>query len=106
MNVRMAEGHIVQLRTSNPLHYDDRRSAAPTDDAAGTFAEALTRAIGTVNDLQVESENLSRRMITEPESVNIHTVMIAAQKAEVALSFTRSIRDEMVRTVRELMNLR
>jgi len=106
MDMRIAEGHVVRLNTTNPLHYNDRRPEAPTDDAAGTFADALSRAIGTVNNLQVESEDLSRRMITEPESVNIHTVMIAAQKAEVALSFTRAIRDEVVRTVRELMNLR
>jgi flagellar hook-basal body complex protein FliE len=106
MDMRIAEGHIVRLNTTNPLHYTDRRPEPVSDDAAGGFAAALNSAIGTVNNLQVESEDLSRRMITEPESVNIHTVMIAAQKAEVALSFTRAVRDEVVRTVRELMNLR
>ncbi len=106
MDMRIGEGHIVRLNTTHPLHYGDQRRAQATDDAAGGFAEALNRAIGTVNNLQVESEDLTRRMITEPESVNIHTVMIAAQKAEVSLSFTRAVRDELVRTVRELMNLR
>jgi flagellar hook-basal body complex protein FliE len=59
-----------------------------------------------VNNLQVESEALSQKMIYEPESVDIHTVMIAAQKAELALNFTKAIRDDAIRSFRELMNLR
>ncbi len=106
MDTRIAQGHVVKLQATHPQHYRDERTPEPTDDAAGTFAQALSRAIGTVNNLQVEAEDLSRRMITEPESVNIHTVMIASQKAEIALSFTRAVRDEVIRTVRELMNLR
>ncbi|MCX7679551.1 MAG: flagellar hook-basal body complex protein FliE [Spirochaetes bacterium] len=106
MDIRIAQGHVVRMRATHPLHYREEVSPQPTDDVAGTFSEALSRAIGTVNNLQIEAEDLSRRMITEPESVNIHTVMIAAQKAEVALSFTRAVRDEVIRTVRELMNLR
>nr|HPM34164.1 flagellar hook-basal body complex protein FliE [Spirochaetota bacterium] len=46
------------------------------------------------------------KMIYEPESVDVHTVMIAAQKAEVALTFAKSIRDEAIKAYRELMNLR
>ncbi len=106
MDTRIAQGHVVRLAATHPRHYRDERIQEPTDNVAGTFADALSRAIGTVNNLQVEAEDLSRRMITEPESVNIHTVMIASQKAEIALSFTRAVRDEVIRTVRELMNLR
>jgi flagellar hook-basal body complex protein FliE len=32
--------------------------------------------------------------------------MIATQKAEVALNFTRAVRDEAIRMYRELINLR
>jgi len=32
--------------------------------------------------------------------------MIAAQKAEVAMSFTKAVRDEAIRAYRELINLR
>lgn len=106
METRIAQGHVVRMIATHPQHYREEVRPQPTDDVATTFAEALSRAIGTVNNLQIEAEDLSQRMITEPESVNIHTVMIAAQKAEIALSFTRAVRDEIVRTVRELMNLR
>jgi len=102
----MFKGHIVNLRTTNPLHISDGAKKPSDDDVAGSFADMLNNAVGKVNDLQIESEDLSRKMITEPESVDIHTVMIASQKAEIALSFTKAIRDEAIRTYRELMNLR
>jgi len=38
--------------------------------------------------------------------VDIHTVMIAAQKAEISLNFTKAVRDEAIRAYRDLMNLR
>ncbi len=106
MNIIEGSGHIVTMNATHPLHYRDERRTAESDDVAGSFADALNRAISRVNDLQVDSQDLTNRMIHEPESVNVHSVMIAAQKAEIALTFARSIRDEAIRTYRELMNLR
>jgi flagellar hook-basal body complex protein FliE len=100
-------GHIVKMKTSNPLHYDnDVKIGRETDDVSGSFADAFNKAMGKVNDLQVDSENLAQKMIYEPESVDIHTVMIAAQKAEISLTFAKSIRDEAIRAYRELVNMR
>ncbi|MBN1532249.1 MAG: flagellar hook-basal body complex protein FliE [Spirochaetes bacterium] len=100
-------GHEVTMNTTNPLHYGDRqRPSSDAGDISTSFSDVLRTAINRVNDLEVDSQNLSQQMITEPESVDIHSVMIAAQKAEIALSFTRAVRDEAVRAFRELMNLR
>ncbi len=100
-------GRQALMRTSNPLHFDNRvkRETGP-DDVSTDFAGALMKALNKVNDLQVDSERLSEEMIYEPESVDIHSVMIAQQKAELSLSFMKSVRDEAIRAYRELMNLR
>ncbi len=99
-------GNIVKMKTTNPLHYSDTKPAPQDDDVTGSFADALMKAIGKVNNLLVDSDDLSQKMITDPESVDIHTVMIAGQKAEIALDFTKAVRDEAIRSYRELMNLR
>ena len=100
-------GNIVEMRKTNPLHYDDKVKREPAyDDVSTSFADSLMKALGKVNDLQTTSEDLTQKMMYEPESVDIHTVMIAAQKAEVALSFTKAVRDEAIRAYRELINLR
>ena len=101
-----AIGHLVKLKTTNPLHYSGETPKKLDDDVSTSFAEVLNNAISKVNNLQTDSHELTQKMIYEPESVEIHNVMIAAQKAGIALNFTKSIRDEAVKSYRELMNLR
>lgn len=99
-------GTIVRMKTNHPLHYTGIQEQPADDNVAGSFANTLMKAVGKVNNLLVDSNDLTEKMIHEPESVDIHTVMIAAQKAEIALNFTKSVRDEAIRSYRELMNLR
>jgi flagellar hook-basal body complex protein FliE len=100
-------GHMVTMKTSHPLHYDNRVRQEPAkDDVSTSFSNALMKALGKVNDLQVDSEEMTQKMIYQPESVDIHQVMIAGQKAEIALTFTKAVRDEVIRAYRELINLR
>jgi len=100
-------GHVVEMKTSDPLHYNNMKPGSlPKDDVSSSFAEVLKGAVNRVNNLQVDSETLNEKMVFEPESVDIHTVMIAQQKAELALTFTKAVRDEAVRAYRDLINLR
>jgi flagellar hook-basal body complex protein FliE len=101
-----AQGSKVELKTTDTRHFTDRPNFMQDDDVAQSFSDMLNQAIGKTNTIQVESENLTRKMIYEPESVDVHTVMIAQQKAEVAMTFTKAVRDEAIRAYRELMNLR
>lgn len=101
-------GHIVNLKATHDLHYghrvEDKRK--PVEKEVGTFSDILNSAIESVNSQQVQSEELARKMIYQPESVDIHTVMISAQKAELSLTMMKTIRDEAIRAFRDLINLR
>jgi len=100
------KGSNVSLKVTDSRHISDLTAPKEGDDVAKSFGEMLNETIGKTNNLQVESETLTRKMIYAPESVNVHTVMIAQQKAEIALTFTKAVRDEAIRSYRELMNLR
>ena len=102
----IAKGHNVSLKTTDANHYSEKVSPDGGEEVAESFKDMLNGSIKKVNDLQVNSEELTRKMIYEPESVDVHTVMIAAQKAEVSLTFAKTIRDEAIKAYRELMNLR
>ncbi len=101
-------GHIVNLRATHDLHYghrvEDKKNAVEKE--AGSFSKMLKSAIEGVNNQQVKSEGLIQKMISQPESVDIHTVMISAQKAELSLTMMKTIRDEAIRAFRDLINLR
>lgn len=102
-------GFIVNLKTTDPLHFDGNGKAAiqrESDDVSGSFADALKKSLDKVNDLQVDAEDLSEKMIFQPESVDVHQVMIATQKAEMSLTFAKTIRDEALKAYRDLINMR
>jgi flagellar hook-basal body complex protein FliE len=104
--INVGKGHLITLKTNDVRHFPEKPERITDDDVATSFKDMLSEAVGKVNDLQVQANDLNQQMIYEPESVDIHTVMIAAQKAEVALSFTKAIRDEAVRAYREIINMR
>ena len=102
---KIITGHNIDLKTTNALHYGDNK-VQNTGKPGASFSDFLNSAINKVNDLQNNSDNLVQKMIYEPESVDIHSVMIAAQKAEITLSLTKSVRDEAIRAFRDIMNMR
>jgi flagellar hook-basal body complex protein FliE len=100
-------GNVIRMNSSDPLHYtNDEPLKRDVDDVSGSFADMLKSAVAKTNDLQVDAETLMKRMVVEPESVDIHQVMIATQKAEIALGLTKAVRDGAINAYRELMNLR
>ena len=46
------------------------------------------------------------KMVASPEKVDIHQVMIANQKAEISLTFAKTVRDEVMQGYKELLNMR
>ena len=98
-------GHIVELKTSNPIHMGGS-PVAENKGQGSSFSEMLSGAINKVNDLQVDSDQLTQKMVYAPETVDIHEVMIAGQKAEISLSFVKTVRDEALRAYKEILNMR
>ena len=100
-------GDIIQLKTSLEKHWNGIPPNKPGSESTSlNFAEALNRALVKVNDQQVDSENLMQRLVSDPKSVNVHDVLVTAEKARMSLNFTKSVTDLAIRTYRELVNLR
>ncbi len=102
-----AMGQKVTMKTSDARHFQNLAlNEDAQDDVSSSFKDVFNTAIAKVNNLQVEADDLRTQMIYEPESVDIHTVQIAAQKAEVALLFAKTVRDQAIAAYREMINLR
>lgn len=67
----------------------------------GTF---LKESIHKLNDLEAASQNMDELLATG-EIENIHEVMIAAQKAEIAVQFTVEVKNKVLDAYREIMRL-
>jgi len=68
------------------------------------FSEYLKNAVKETNTLLLESEKLADQFaagITD----NIHEVLIAAEKASIALQFTTQIRNKILDAYNEIMRM-
>jgi flagellar hook-basal body complex protein FliE len=69
-----------------------------------SFADFLNNAITEVNKLQLESESLNEAFAMG-KTDNIHQVMIAAEKADIALQFTVQVRNKILEAYQEIMRM-
>jgi len=72
--------------------------------AQKSFAEQLKKAIATVNEAQIQSDALTEKL-ARGEDVELHQVMIAAEKASITLQLATEIRNKAIEAYREIMNM-
>ena len=73
-------------------------------DKVSNFSDFLNNALEKVNTLQQESTEATNKFITG-ESDNIHDVMIAGSKADLALQMTLQVRNKVMDAYNEIMNM-
>jgi len=69
-----------------------------------SFTDFLNNAIKDVNKLQIESEQLNQAFAIGLND-NLHQVMIASEKADIALQFTVQIRNKVLEAYQEIMRM-
>lgn len=74
------------------------------DSTQTSFGETLNRAITDVNSLQQQAGDAVKRMVAG-EPVDIHDVMIAAEKARTSFDLLMEIRNKTIDMYRELMRM-
>ena len=75
-------------------------SAAPVD-----FGAVLKASLDKVNDTQQAADALSDRFMKGDDSVSLSEVMIAGQKANIALQATIQVRTKLVAAYNDIMNM-
>ncbi|GEK32567.1 flagellar hook-basal body complex protein FliE [Kurthia sibirica] len=80
--------------------------AAPTNQVASkeSFSTMLKDAIGSVNEAQQSSDVMTNKLITG-QDVELHDVMITAQKASVTLNTALQFRNKAVEAYQEIMRM-
>ncbi len=68
------------------------------------FAEVLNSSIGKVNDLQTERANMINAFASG-QTQNVHELMIAMQKASVAMNMTAAVRNKVIEAYKELSRI-
>ncbi|WP_438286917.1 flagellar hook-basal body complex protein FliE [Peribacillus butanolivorans] len=73
-------------------------------EAQRNFASVLKDSLNKVNETQVASDNLSTKLVNG-EDVELHSVMIASQKASITMQATLEVRNKVVEAYQEMMRM-
>jgi flagellar hook-basal body complex protein FliE len=83
------------------------QAAAKAVSGSGeSFQQFLASAIGQTVEVQKSADKKTEELLTGKIDVdNIHEVMIAQEKAEIAFQLTMSIRNKIVESYQEVMRM-
>lgn len=84
--------------------FNNINSNSNAEDSDIAFGDYLKSAVNKVNDLQIEAQEY-KKLLATGDVDNLHSVMIAAEKANIALQLTMSIRSKVVDAYREIMRM-
>lgn len=103
----LVSGSQVQMRTTDKMHFNEEGlHPKEVDQPKDPFSKILFDAVNESNGLQQTSDDLEEKMMLYPDSVDIHQVMIASEKARLSISFFKSITEKAMRAYNEILMLR
>ncbi|MCB0377373.1 MAG: flagellar hook-basal body complex protein FliE [Bdellovibrionales bacterium] len=74
------------------------------DSSVKSFKDTLSEAVGKVNEMQKDAD-IKMQKLAAGESSNISEVMVAAEKADIALKLMMSVRNKVIDAYQEIMKM-
>ena len=90
----------ISLATPSPIAIQVTGAASQP----GAFQNALQNAIGQVEDLRTTSDQTVQRFLSG-ENEELHTTVMATQRAELAFEMFMQVRNKVVQAYQEVMRM-
>ncbi|MED1437500.1 flagellar hook-basal body complex protein FliE [Aeribacillus composti] len=82
-----------------------KNQAQSTENSGkSSFSDMLKKSLETVNEAQLNSDRLTNALAAG-QNVELHDVMIAAQKASILLEATVEFRNKVIEAYQEVMRM-
>lgn len=95
---------VNSINSLNPIPAVPGSKLNQTEKTGTSFADIMNDALNQVNELQVESSKMTDSFIAG-ETDNIHSVIMAGSKANLALQMTMQVRNKVMEAYKEVMNM-
>ena len=100
----MKEVLIGQISPTMQLPEITRPRAPAKTEEGASFGDMLKTAISTANELQKQSDVEIQKLMTG-ETQDLHTTMIAVQKADLSFQMMMQVRNKIVQAYQEIMHM-
>lgn len=81
-----------------------KRTESTSSGQGPSFADTLKEAVNNVNQLQVESDRKAQELATG-KTDDVASVMMAAEKADIALRAMVQVRNKIIDAYQEIMKM-
>lgn len=92
------------VKDSKSLSIESPKSNNGVGESSKNFADTLKDAIGNVNELQKASDRGMQELATG-KTDNVADVMIASEKADIALRVMVQVRNKIIDAYQEIMKM-
>lgn len=93
-----------RLHESGSQSIESTNKSTDTSSTAKSFADTLNDAIGSVNELQKTSDKAMQDLATG-RTDNVAEVMIATEKADIALKLMVQVRNKIIDAYQDIMKM-
>ncbi len=100
----MAQNFIGQINPNLQMPEIIRPGHSQKSEGGASFGDVLKDAISTVNALQKQSDHEIQKLMTG-ETEDLHTTMIAVQKADLSFQMMMQVRNKIVQAYQEIMRM-
>jgi flagellar hook-basal body complex protein FliE len=105
LTIRNGQSLLETGKTASELRNEQFQKPLQTNEpGAKTFADTLKDAVGQVNTLHKESDKKMQELATG-KTTNIPEVMMAAEKADIALRMMVQVRNKIIEAYQEVMKM-
>jgi len=95
---------ISNINQLTPIKLNSTSTSKERSDDTISFSSFLNESLNKVVELEKESQDYTMKLVTG-EIDNLSDVMIAAEKADIALQLTMQIRNKVLDAYREIMRM-
>ena len=105
LTIRQGQSLIDTGKTASEIKTDPFKFPLETGDVKGkSFADTLKEAVADVNVLQKDSDKKMQDLATG-KTTNIPDVMMAAEKADIAVRMMVQVRNKIIDAYQEVMKM-
>ncbi len=95
--------NLSQITPATPVSSPSQAAAGGAQGDLG-FGDLLKQAIQEVNQAQDQAEGEARNLMVG-ESADMHTAMLAVQKADLSFQMMMAVRSKLIDAYREVMRM-
>jgi len=93
---------LAPISNTTPISMPDPFTPAGSSDKSGEFQKILTGSIDKLESLNNEASNAVQKFMTG-ENEELHTAVLATQKASLAFELGLQVRNKVVEAYQEVM---